>query len=81
MRLAAVMLIVVLSVACTDRACASVASYGEPHVIELYSGGKVVATYESTGKVECTEGGICSFMDAKTRKLVRTSGDIVARVK
>lgn len=81
MRLSVVMLIVALSVACTDRACANVASYGEPHIVELYSGGKVVATWESTGKVECSEGGICSFMDNATRKLVRTSGDIVARVK
>ena len=66
---------------CTDRELASFSSYGEVHVVELYSGGRVVATFESTGKVECTAGGICDFMDATTHKLVRTTGDVVIRVK
>lgn len=68
-------------VGCTDRFKAGISSYGEAHTIELYSGGQVVATFESTGKVECTEGGICDFMDKTTGKLVRTTGDVVIRVK
>lgn len=67
---------------CTDRACASVSSLGQPHIVKLYAAdGHVIQEWESTGKVECTDGGICDFMDAKTKKLVRTTGDIVVTVK
>ena len=55
---------------------------GEPHVVTLYAAdGHVIQTWTSTGKVECTQGGICDFMDAATNKLVRTTGDIVVTVK
>ena len=68
--------------ACTDRAKAGWAAYGEPHSVKLYAAdGHVIQEWESTGKVECTQGGICFFMDAKTRKLVGTTGDIVVSVK
>jgi len=76
-----VLVLCAVALGCTDRQKAGWAAYGDPHIIELYSGGQIVARFESTGKVECTEGGICDFMDAATGKLVRTTGDIVARVK
>jgi hypothetical protein len=83
MIIALMLLIIALALAsgCTDRTRAGWAAYGDPHIIELYSGGRVVATFESTGKVECTEGGICDFMDKANGKLVRTTGDVVIRVK
>ena len=84
MKILTSMLFLILAItitSCTDSLKAGLSSYGEVHIVELYSGGKVVATYESTGKVECSEGGICSWMDKATGKLVRTSGDIVVRVK
>ena len=71
-----------VTVACTDRNRASWSAYGEAHIIKLYAAdGHVIQQWESTGKVECTEGGICDFMDATTKKLVRTTGDIVVTVK
>ena len=51
-------------------------------ITTLYAAdGHVIQTWTSTGKVECTQGGICDFMDAATNKLVRTTGDIVVTVK
>jgi hypothetical protein len=73
--------IVTLS-ACTDRECAQIQSYGEAHVVKLHAAdGHVIQEWESTGKVECSDGGICWFMDSKTKKLVGTTGDIVVFVK
>jgi hypothetical protein len=74
--------LVLLSAGCTDRTVANWSALGEPHIVKLFAAdGHVIQEWESTGKVECTEGGICDFMDAKTRKLVRTTGDIVVTVK
>lgn len=77
-----VLLTLILMAACTDRELASFSAYGEPHIVKLFAAdGHVIQEWESTGKVECTDGGICDFMDAKTRKLVRTTGDILVTVK
>lgn len=71
-----------IGVACTDRERAAFSAYGEAHVIKLYAAdGHVIQEWTSTGKVECTQGGICDFMDATTSKLVRTTGDIVVTAK
>jgi hypothetical protein len=68
--------------ACTDTSCADIQSYGETHVVKLYAAdGHVIQEWESTGKVECSDGGICWFRDAKTKKLMGTTGDIVVFVK
>lgn len=66
---------------CTDRGRAAFGAYGEKHIIRLYSGGKVVETFTSTGKVECTDGGICDFVDASNGKFTRTTGDVVVQVQ
>jgi hypothetical protein len=79
--LSLVVAVVVFSVGCTDARRASFAAYSEPHHIDLYSGGRVVASWDSTGRVECTEGGICQFKDSKTGKFTRTTGDVVVYVK
>ena len=74
--------LLIFASACTDAEKASWSSYGEAFVITLHSAdGKVIERWESTGKVNCTDGGICFFMDAATRKLVGTTGDIIVRVK
>lgn len=70
------------SAGCTDRAMANFSALGEPHSVKLYAAdGHVIQEWMSTGKVQCTEGGICDFMDSVTGKLVRTTGDIVVTVK
>ena len=72
-------LVVLLTAACTDANDAHRAAGGRPHLVELYSGGRLVATFESTSVPEC--GSTCDFKDAKTGTLVRLKGDIVVRVK
>lgn len=81
MRWMVLALFAVTAGACTDAMVAERAAFGRPHIIELYSGGRVAATYRSTGKVECSQGGICGWMDAATGQHVMTSGDIVIRVE
>lgn len=77
-----VLVLALATTACTDRACAGLQSYGEPHSVKLYAAdGHVIHEWTSTGKVECSEGGICWFMDSESKKLVGTTGDIVVAVK
>jgi len=76
------LLIALIAVACTDTEIARRTALGSAHIIKLYAAdGHVIQEWESTGKVLCTEGGICDFKDARTGKLVRTTGDIVVTVK
>lgn len=73
---------ILTSIACSDTQCARRKANAQPHVIRLYAAdGHIIEEWESTGRVECTDGGICDFMDSKTHKLVRTTGDIVVFVK
>lgn len=81
-RFALATVLTALTFGCTDAEMARRSAYGSEHLIRLYAAdGHVIQEWESTGKVECTDGGICDFMDTKTRKLVRTTGDIVVTVK
>lgn len=63
---------------CTDATVSQVTSYGDKHKIELYSGGKMVRSWVSTGKVksESNSDGYY-FRDNETDKLVRVTGDLV----
>lgn len=74
-------LCVVLSLAfcvgCTDAACSRATSFGGKHSVQLYSGGKVVKKWTSTGYVERTDGGNVFFTDSETGRLVMTNGDVV----
>jgi hypothetical protein len=66
--------------ACTDAERAQHAAFGEPGHITCYSGGQVIYDGDSTGRIESeqrSDGWL--FMDAKTRRLVRVSGDCVVR--
>lgn len=76
-RLIAISALLLLT-ACSDAIYAKGESYGEPHVIQLWSGGQKVAEWTSTGKVENepkSDGFF--FKDAATGKLVRVSGEVV----
>ena len=63
---------------CTDANQAKLGSYGKSHKIEMYSGGKKVREWISTGKVssESNSDGYY-FFDRKTGKLIEVSGDVV----
>ena len=71
--------IVVVSLAsCTDAKRAKLGSLGDEHTIELYSGGKQVRQWTSTGKVhpESSSDGYY-FSDKESGKLIEVSGDVV----
>lgn len=77
-------ILVVLSLAvlglasCTDASRSQIGGYGDKHLVELYSGGKLVRTWTSTGKVQSTENSDgYYFRDEKCGCNVEVSGDIV----
>lgn len=63
---------------CTDSQMANFKTLGDPGVVILYSGGKEVGRWKSTGKItseSSTDGW--KFVDAETGKLIRVSGTTV----
>jgi len=66
---------------CTSATRQKIASLGEPHKIEMYSGGVKVREWESTGYVRSEENSDGYFFtDRKTGKLVKVIGDVVITV-
>jgi hypothetical protein len=68
---------------CTDATWDStIGALNEKHYIEMYSGGKLVRSWTSTGKVtsESYSDGYV-FRCNETDKLVRVSGDVVISIK
>ena len=66
---------------CTDAEKSQWAAYGANHRVTLYSGGKVVREWKSSGKVRTehdSDGWF--FRDSKSGALVRVSGDVVVEV-
>lgn len=71
-------LIVITS--CTDAKVAKLKAYGSSGKITCYSGGKVIYTGVSTGKIGTEEGSDgWYFMEQGTDSLVRVSGDCVIK--
>ena len=69
-----------LLIACSDTEIASFTALGDPGHITCYSGGQVIYDGDSTGKIQTVENSDgWEFMDAKTQRLVRVSGDCVIR--
>ena len=70
------LLSVLLFAGCTDAGYSNaIGSLGSEHKVTLYSGGKTVGEWYSTGKVlteERSDGYI--FRDKKTKRLMRISG-------
>ena len=67
-----------LGIGCSDTDLASMKSIGDPGHIRCFSGGQVIYEGDSTGKIETeTQSDGWKFMDAKTQRLVRVSGDCV----
>lgn len=69
---------VILLVGCTDAKQKQWTTLGDPAEVTCYSGGKVIYSGKSTGKVAAeqqSDGWF--FVDAATNKLIRVSGDCV----
>jgi hypothetical protein len=63
---------------CTDSTQEKLFNYGNEFRVEMYSGGQLVRSWTSTGKVSSEEGSDgYYFKDKATGKLVEVSGDVV----
>ena len=64
---------------CTDAQVKNWTTIGDPGTIILYSGGKEVGRWKSTGKIASESSSFygCMFEDAETGKLIRVSGTTV----
>jgi hypothetical protein len=67
------------ALSCTDAVKEKyLANYGNSFKVEMYSGGKLVREWTSTGKVSTEkESDGYFFKDKSTGKLVEVSGDVV----
>lgn len=67
-----------LATSCTDAGRDKLTGYGKQYTVEVLSGGHVVRTYTSSGKVQ-SEGQSDGyyFNDAATGKLVEVSGQVI----
>ena len=63
--------------ACTDAERASLSAYGSEAVVNCYSGGQVVATYRSTGRVMQLDGDGIAFKNSATNRFVRAYADCI----
>jgi hypothetical protein len=73
------LVVLLFLVGCTDAETSSITSYGSQFKVTVYSGGKEIKTFTSTGKVQWHDGGGgCEFQDVATNKHVRISGTIIA---
>lgn len=63
---------------CLDSETAKFSGLGKPHHVEMYSGGKKVRDWISTGKVksESNSDGYY-FLDRESGRLIEVSGDVV----
>ena len=65
-------------VGCTDTTRASISAYGESATVTCYSGGTVVYTGKSSGRVQSTaQSDGWEFKDSVTGKFMRVSGDCI----
>ena len=72
------LVLVVLLASCTDATQSKITGFGKRYKIEVISGGQVVRTYISSGKVNSEHGSDgYYFNDETTNKLVEVSGDII----
>ena len=72
---------VMLQSGCSHANMAAVNAWGQRHRITLYSGGKIVGQWESSGKIENEEAGDGRyFQDDKTGLLVTISGTYAIEV-
>ena len=69
-------------IGCTSATRQKIASFGEQHTVEMYSGGIKVREWTSTGYVRSEESSDGYFFtDKETGKLVKVIGDIVISAK
>jgi hypothetical protein len=71
-------LIILFLTGCSDATYKNMTTFGESANIKLFSGGILIGEWESTGKVITeTQSDGYRFVDKKTGKLIRITGDII----
>jgi len=70
--------LLMMNTSCTDAQREKWNSLGNKHTVQLYSGGKLVREWTSTGKVSSEEGSDGYFFkDEECQCIVEVSGDVV----
>jgi hypothetical protein len=70
--------IALIMTSCTDAQRARVTGYGAHYKVEMYSGGKMVREWISSGKVHSEEGSDgYYFNDKVSGQLIEVTGDVV----
>lgn len=71
--------IIALSIcSCTDASRARLTGYGDEYKVEMYSGGQMVRSWTSSGKVHSEESSDGYFFNDKASgKLIEVAGDVV----
>ena len=71
-------LVILLTVGCTESGIKNITTWGSSGQIKFYSGGKLINEWTSTGKI-CSEAETDGwrFVDKKTGKLIRITGDVI----
>lgn len=73
-----IMTVLLISTACTDATKSQYGGLGSKHLVEMYSGGELIRTWTSTGKVmSSSESDGYYFRDKKCNCNVEVSGDVV----
>jgi hypothetical protein len=75
--------IIITLTSCTDAEKSQWGGLGDKHTVEMYSGGKLVKTWVSTGKVQSSSSSDgYYFRDQECDCNVEVSGDVViTRIK
>ena len=67
-----------MMLSCTDARREKLLNYGNEFRVDMYSGGKLVKSWTSSGKVNSEQGSDgYYFKDKATGKLVEVAGDVV----
>lgn len=72
-----VLALIALLCGCTDAEWASYGAYGEEAGVFCYSGGKVIFSDESTGKVLQLDGDGITYKSKKSGRYVRAYADCI----
>ena len=66
---------------CSRANYAAASAWGRNHHVQLYSGGKLIGEWETTGKIENEEhSNGYYFQDEKTGKMVMIDGQVIITV-
>lgn len=77
-----ILLTCIIFLGCTDAKQEKFFGLGNEHTIQLYSGGKLIGTWNSTGKVSSEKNSDGYFFkDKLTGNLIEISGDIIITTK